>query len=75
MITTRLFRSNRTQAVRLPQSVAFQHDGEVVVTVEGTARVILPVAHSWDRLFDLCTADGSTFPERDQPDDQERPAL
>ena len=72
MVTTRLFRSNRTQAVRLPKDVAFDHDGEVDVRVEGVARVITPVGHTWDRWFDDVGAHDAGFPDREQPAAQER---
>lgn len=72
MTTTRLFRSNRTQAVRLPKEVAFPDDGEVTITVEGHARVITPVANSWDRFFDSLDGLDVEIPDRDQPMEQER---
>lgn len=72
MTTTRLFRSNRTQAVRLPKEVAFPEDGEVRITVEGDARVITPVTNSWDRFFDSLDDLDVQFPDRDQPAEQER---
>lgn len=72
MTTTRLFRSNRTQAVRLPKEVAFPEDGEVTITVEGHARVITPVASSWDRFFDSLDDLDVGIPDRDQPAGQER---
>lgn len=72
MTTTRLFRSNRTQAVRLPKEVAFPEDGEVTITVEGGARVITPAGHAWDRFFDSLDDLDVEIPDRDQPDPQER---
>lgn len=69
---TTLFKSNTTQAVRLPKDVAFP-DGvtEVEIRVVGEARLILPkgrgMAHWLEhgkRLAD--------FPDRDQPPMQER---
>lgn len=72
MTRTRLFRSNRTQAVRLPKEVAFPEDGEVTITVEGEARVITPVANSWDRFFDSLDDLHVAIPDRDQPAGQER---
>lgn len=70
--TTKLFKSNTTQAVRLPKDVAFP-DGvtEVEIRVVGEGRLILPkgrgMAHWLDhgkRIPD--------FPDRDQPAMQER---
>lgn len=71
-IVTRLFRSNRTQAVRLPKDVAFPRDGEVVIAVEGESRVITPVDAAWGRWFDLADALAGSFPDREQPPAQER---
>lgn len=75
MVTTKLFRSNTTQAVRLPQEVAFPADTEVAITVEGTSRVITPVAHTWDRWFETARSFEGQFPDRAQPAEQERAEL
>ena len=72
MAITRLFRTNRTQAVRLPKDVAFPDDGEVSVTVEGTARIVTPVHSTWDRFFDSIETDPLDIPDRRQPAPQER---
>ncbi|MFX0539746.1 type II toxin-antitoxin system VapB family antitoxin [Ornithinimicrobium sp. Y1847] len=71
MTVTRLFRSNRTQAVRLPREVAFPTDGEVSITVEGRARVLTPLDSSWDRFFDSVVEECS-FPGRQQESPQDR---
>lgn len=71
MVITKLFRSNRTQAVRLPAEVAFPEDCEVSIVVEGDARIITPVNRSWDRWFARASELGD-WPERDQPAMQER---
>ena len=67
---TALFRSNRSQAVRLPKSVAFP-DGvrEVRVVKEGKGRLVLPAEAVWDDFFD---AAGIDLPARDQPEAQAR---
>jgi antitoxin VapB len=80
MTTTKLFLNNRTQAVRLPKDVAFPDDvTEVEITVEGDARVIRPVKVdlSWESFFELRDRlrrenPESEFPDRDQPEPQER---
>jgi len=50
--TTVIFKSNQTQAVRLPKDVAFP-DGvsEVEIIKVGTSRVISPVGQRWDSYF------------------------
>ena len=50
--TTRLFHSNRTQAVRLPKAVAFPDDvDQVEVLVLGDARLIVPKGRRWSSYF------------------------
>ena len=65
MATTRLFLSNRSQAVRLPKEVAFPPDvREVAVLRDGARRVIVPVDALWDEFF---AAPGIDLPDRLQP--------
>jgi len=72
MTTTRLFKSNTTQAVRLPKAVAFPEGvTEVEIRVVGDNRLIVPKG--------LGMADWlehgkrfSDFPDREQPPMQER---
>ena len=67
---TTLFQSNRSQAVRLPKDVSFPPNvQEVVILREGSRRVIVPADSVWDDFFD---SPGIAFPDRDQPDLQER---
>lgn len=69
---TKLFKSNTTQAVRLPKDVAFPEGvSDVEIRVVGEGRLILPkgrgIAHWLDhgkRFPD--------FPDREQPAMQER---
>lgn len=70
MVTTTLFHSNRSQAVRLPKDVAFP-DGvrEVTILRDGARRVIVPAGAVWDDFFD---SPGLDFPERSQPAAQAR---
>jgi antitoxin VapB len=50
--TTKLFKSNRTQAVRLAKAAAFPDDvSEVEIVVLGSSRLICPVGHRWDSFF------------------------
>lgn len=65
--STRIFRSNRTQAVRLPRAVAFPDDvTEVEVTVVGSSRIISPVGHRWDAYFNRSTRASDDFTRGDQ---------
>lgn len=70
MVRTVLFRSNRSQAVRLPKDVAFPETVSAVTIVrEGRSRVIVPADAVWDDFFD---APGIDLGERDQPGLQAR---
>ena len=65
MTRTTLFRSNRSQAVRLPKDVAFPETVHAVTILrEGQRRVIVPADAAWDDFFD---APGIDLGERDQP--------
>jgi antitoxin VapB len=47
-----VFKSNRSQAVRLPKAVAFPEDVHQVEIVKlGQARLITPVGRRWDDFF------------------------
>jgi antitoxin VapB len=53
MIRTKLFRSNRSQAVRWPKSLAFPDSvKEVSIVREGKRLVIAPLNAVWDDFFD-----------------------
>ena len=73
--TTTLFKSNQTQAVRLPKAVAFPDDvQEVEIVVVGNSRVISPVGHRWDDFFagprisdDFVRGDQGTFETDREP--------
>jgi len=70
MVRTRLFQSNRSQAVRLAKEVAFPEDvEEVAIIADGARRIIVPSTAVWDDFFD---AAGVDFPDRDQPEMQHR---
>lgn len=69
-VRTPLFRSNRSQAVRLPKAVAFPEDvREVWILKQGRQRVIVPADAVWDDIFE---GPGIDLPERDQPEAQVR---
>ena len=73
MARTKLFRSNRSQAVRLPKEVAFPEGvKDVTILREGARRVIVPANVVWDDFFDAAGAD---LPERDEPRAKERDAF
>jgi antitoxin VapB len=73
MTRTTVFRSNRSQAVRLPKDVAFPAEvKEVTVLRDGKRRVIVPANAVWDDFFD---APGIDLGSRDQPPPQARDKL
>lgn len=77
MARTKVFTSNRSQAVRLPKPVAFPDSvREVEVLKAGKSRIITPVGHRWDDLFDNGPRTSPDFlTERDQPPAQARRPL
>ena len=71
-----VFRSNRSQAVRLPKSVAFPDEVKKVdVIVLGNARLLAPAGEAWITWFDGPGVSEDFMRERDQPADQERSSL
>ena len=64
MTQATIFKSNQTQAVRLPKAVAFPEDvKKVSVVVMGKSRLLTPSENLWDNWFDqLPQAD---FPDRE----------
>jgi antitoxin VapB len=73
MTKTRLFKSNRSQAVRLPKEAAFPENvKEVTIIRDGPRRIIAPADGRWDDFFE---AGGIDLPQRDQPETQTREKL
>ncbi len=73
MTQTRIFKSNQSQAVRLPKAVAFPENvKEVEVVSVGNSRIISPVNESWDMWFNEPGVSTDFLIERDQPRSQER---
>lgn len=72
MSTAKLFKSGRSQAVRLPKEFRFEGD-EVMVSRLGAAVVLLPKNHDWEVMFAALDGFGEDFmAEREQPALQER---
>ena len=71
-----VFKTNRSQAVRLPKSVAFPDDVKKVdVVVLGSARLLVPAGEAWTSWFDSPGVSEDVMAEREQPANQERPSL
>jgi antitoxin VapB len=75
-VKTRIFKSNRSQAVRLPKEVAFPESvKDVEITAIGNKRMITPASQSWDEWFSAPGVSSDFMTERKQPKDQRRETL
>jgi antitoxin VapB len=73
VVETTLFKSNKTQAVRLPKDVAFPDDvKEVTIRRDGNRRIIAPADASGDDFF---ASPGIDLGAREQPEAQGREDL
>ncbi|WP_355662048.1 type II toxin-antitoxin system VapB family antitoxin [Halomonas salifodinae] len=71
-----VFKSNRSQAIRLPKAVAFPEEVKrVEVVAIGRMRIITPVGESWDSWFDGEDVSADFMVEREQPAEQHREGL
>ncbi|WBU49422.1 type II toxin-antitoxin system VapB family antitoxin [Kosakonia pseudosacchari] len=70
---TTLFKSNRSQAVRLPKAVALPEDVKHVdIIAVGRTRIITPSGEAWDSWFDGESASPDFMAAREQPEEQDR---
>ena len=68
-----VFKSNKSQAIRLPKPVALPESVKKVDIIKiGNARLIAPAGESWDSWFDGEGVTDDFMNERDQPMQQER---
>jgi antitoxin VapB len=75
-VRTRIFLSNKTQAVRLPKAVSMPHGvDEVEIVAIGNTRVITPAGQCWDAWFAGGGASDDFMADREQPVEQEREPL
>ncbi|WP_367164554.1 type II toxin-antitoxin system VapB family antitoxin [Kosakonia cowanii] len=73
MEKTTLFKSNRSQAVRLPKAVAMPEDvKQVDIIAVGRTRIITPAGDCW---FDGESASPDFMASREQPNEQDREAF
>lgn len=73
MKQTTVFKSNRSQAVRLPKDVALPDEvKQVDILCVGRARLIVPSGSRWDDFFSGPRVSDDFMPEREQPPMQER---
>jgi antitoxin VapB len=75
-VKTRIFKSNMSQAIRLPKQVAFPESvKDVEITAIGNKRMIMPASQSWDEWFNEPGVSSDFMTEREQPEDQRRETL
>jgi len=68
-----VFRSNKSQAVRLPKPVALPDSVKKVDIIPlGTARLIAPTGRAWDSWFDAQGVSDDFMQTRNQPMPQVR---
>ncbi|MBK5965318.1 AbrB/MazE/SpoVT family DNA-binding domain-containing protein [Thiocystis minor] len=73
MEQTTVFKSNRSQAVRLPKAVALPDDiKQVDIVAVGRTRIITPAGEAWDSWFDGPSVSADFMSNRNQPSVQER---
>jgi antitoxin VapB len=73
MTQSTVFKSNKTQAVRLPKAVALpDHVKRVEIIKQGAARIILPAGGSWAQFFAGPRLDKDFLNDRKQPLPQTR---
>ena len=71
-----VFKSNRSQAVRLPKAVALPAGvTRVDIVAIGRTRILTPAGESWDTWFDGESVTDDFLAERHQPTDQVREGL
>ena len=75
-VKTRIFKSNRSQAIRLPKEVAFPESvKDVEITAIGNKRMIAPASQSWEEWFTGPGVSTDFMAERMQEEDQRRENL
>jgi antitoxin VapB len=73
MEKTTLFKSNRSQAVRLPKAVALSDDvKQVEIVALGRTRIITPAGEDWDSWFDGESVSPDFMGSREQSGEQDR---
>lgn len=76
MVRANLFKSNKSQALRLPKPIAYPDSvKQVDIVMQGRARIITPAGESWDTWFDGEGVSEDFMTDREQPAHQERESL
>ena len=73
MATGGVFKTNKSQAVRLPKAVALPDSVKKVDIIRlGRARLIAPAGEAWDSWFDSEGVTEDFMNDREQPEEQTR---
>ena len=73
MAQSTVFKSNKSQAIRLPKAVSLPDSVKRVDIVKlGAARLISPADSAWDTFFDDVEVSEDFMNERAQPKEQTR---
>lgn len=73
MTQSAVFKSNKSQAVRLPKPVALpDHVTRVEVIRQGTARLLVPAGQGWAQFYSTPGIDADFMEDRKQPAPQSR---
>ncbi len=76
MSQSTVFKSNKSQAIRLPKAVALpDHVKKVKIIKQGSARLIVPINSSWDEFYAMPSIGDDFMNDREQPMPQERESL
>ncbi|MCO7518965.1 MULTISPECIES: type II toxin-antitoxin system VapB family antitoxin [unclassified Pseudomonas] len=68
-----VFKSNRSQAIRMPKALALPEDvTRVDIVAVGRSRIISPAGECWDSWFEGDDVSADFMASREQPADQER---
>lgn len=71
-----VFKTNKSQAIRLPKPVALPETVKRVDIIKiGKARLIAPAGESWDSWFDGPEVTEDFMESREQPEEQKREGL
>lgn len=73
MTQSTVFKSNKSQAVRLPKAVALpDHVKRVDIIRQGSGRLVVPAGASWEAFFNGPRIDEDFLSPRNQPAPQRR---
>ncbi len=73
MTSSKIFTSNRSQAVRLPKAVAFPDNVQDVDVLKiGRSRLLVPKGRRWDDFFDGPRVSDDFLNDREQPKAEQR---